>query len=382
MRWFGPSDAVSLTQIRQAGATGIVTALHHVPCGEEWTEGEIAQRKTEVEAAGLEWAVVESVPVHEDIKRRTGDCELYLERYRASLRHLGRAGIRTVCYNFMAVTDWTRTHLDMIMPTGAQALRFDMVDAIAFDLFVLRDRSAAAAYDPAAVEAAEQRWLTKGDGERKALAEVILMGLPGTVDDLTPGQFRMRLDTYGDIDDSTLRANLLWFLENVLPVAEEEGVSLAIHPDDPPFRIFGLPRVAGTEADLAAIFDALPTPANGLTFCTGSLGAHRDNDLPAMLDRFGDRVHFLHLRSVRREPDGSFFEDEHLAGSSDMAAVMRKAIEIADRRNVALPMRPDHGHLIADDAEKTGFYPGYSYLGRLRGLAELRGLEIGLRHQG
>ena len=371
MRWFGPADAVTLSQIRQAGATGVVTALHHVSPGEVWTPEEIQRRKAEVEAAGLRWSVVESVPVHEDVKRYCGGWRTFLENYRHSIRNLGRAGVKVVCYNFMAVTDWTRTELAMPMPSGAFALRFDMVDAACFDAFLL------GRCEPTG-EAVE-RWSSLDTQGRERLARTILMGLPGTVKDLTVEEFKNRLATYAEIDSDRLREHHAEFLRQVVPVAEEEGVVLAIHPDDPPFPVFGLPRIAGTEADLRRIVDCVDSPANGITFCTGSLGSLKDNDLPGMLRRLGDRVHFLHLRSVTRENDGSFFEDDHLAGSSDMVAIMREAIALADRRNVAIPMRPDHGHVIEGDAGADAAYPGYSYVGRLRGLAELRGLEVGLR---
>lgn len=377
MRWFGSADAVTLAQIRQAGATGVVTALHHLQPGEIWTVEEIERRKGEVEGAGLRWSVVESVPVHEDIKRQTARWEEYLENYRMSLRNLGRCGISIVCYNFMAVTDWTRTDLSMRMPSGALALRFDTVDAAAFDLHALQREGAS--YPDEVVSQAATRWKAFGREGREQLARTILMGLPGTVKDLTVDEFEVRLASYREIDSERLRRHYADFLRAVIPTAEEAGVVLALHPDDPPFSVFGLPRVAGTEADLANILQSIDSPANGLTFCTGSLGSHPENDLPAMMRRFRDRIHFLHLRSVTREPDGSFFEDDHLAGSSDMIAIMREAIAMCESRNTRIPMRPDHGHLIEGDANAPAAYPGYTYIGRLRGLAELRGLEMGMR---
>lgn len=376
-RWFGPNDVVSLSDVRQAGATGVVTALHHVPPGEVWTVDEIERRKRELEAAGLRWSVVESVPVHEDIKRQTGDCQRYLDHYCRSLENLGRCGVKTVCYNFMAVTDWTRTELAMPMPGGGLALRFDAVDAAAFDLFILE--RAGAQYPDDIHRRAEGRFTRMSADDREKLARVILMGLPGTVKDLTVEEFRARLAEYADIDSDTLRAHHTAFLRQVIPVAEAAGVVLAIHPDDPPFAMFGLPRIASTEADLAAIVNAVDSPSNGITYCTGSLGARGDNDLPGILRRLGDRIHFLHLRAVKREPDGSFFEDDHLAGSSDVVAIMREAIELMSRRGVRLPMRPDHGHRLLSDLREPRGYPGYSAIGRLKGLAELRGLELGLR---
>lgn len=379
LRWFGPADAVTLAHIRQAGAAGVVTALHHLACGEAWTDAEVKKRKEEVDAAGMRWSVAESVPVHESIKQGRADRELYLERYRASLRALGRAGVRTVCYNFMAVTDWTRTDTAMRLPTGALALRYDATDAAAFDLFGLKRPGAERDYAENVRERAERRWAETGETERARIARTILMGLPGTVEDLTPDGFLARLAEYDEIDEDRLHAHHAEFLRAVVPAAEEEGVVLAIHPDDPPFPVFGLPRLAGDEAGLRRVIEAVDSPANGITFCTGSLGARADNDLPGMMRHLGDRVHFLHLRRVSREPDGSFFEDDHLANPESTIAVLREAVAAGDRRGLALPMRPDHGHLMGDDLERSGFYPGYSYVGRLRGLAELRGLELGLR---
>lgn len=378
-RWFGPNDPITLQHVRQAGATGLVTALHHVPCGQLWTIDEIQKRNTEIQHAGLRWSVVESVPVHEDIKQRRGKYEQYLDNYCQSLRNLAACGVKVVCYNFMAVTDWTRSNLDMVMPNGARALRFDMADVAAFDLLDLKRKNAAGDYSPAIQKTADERWAKMSPEARLKLSRTILLGLPGTVDDFTVDEFRERLAEYDGIDSEKLREHHTAFLERVIPVAEELGVVLAIHPDDPPFAMFGLPRIAGDEVGLRRIIEAVDSPANGITFCTGSLGALAKNDLPEMLRRLGDRVHFLHFRSVCREPDGSFFEDDHLAGSSDIAAVMREAIALAERRGVGLPMRPDHGHLIGRDQDGTRFYAGYSYVGRLKGLAELRGLEIGLR---
>lgn len=380
-RWFGPGDPVTLSHIRQSGATGVVTALHHVPCGDVWTPTEIAKRKAEIEAAGLRWSVVESVPVHEDIKRAAGDAERYLRNYCQSLRNLATQGIKTVCYNFMAVTDWTRTDIAWLQPDGSEALRFDMLDAAAFDLHTLRRAGALTDYTPEIRAAATARWSKTSAERRDAISRTILMGLPGTVDDLTSEQFLERLAGYTSIDAERLRSHHRAFLERVVPVAESLDLRLAIHPDDPPFSVFGLPRIAGDEQGLRRIIDAVDSPANGITFCTGSLGALAANDLPGMLRRLGDRVHFLHLRSVRLESDGSFYEDDHLGGSSDMAAVMAEAVDLIARRGVSLPMRPDHGRRMLGDLNVTGFYAGYSAIGRLRGLAELRGLEMGLRYR-
>lgn len=379
-RWFGPQDLVPLAHIRQAGATGIVTALHQLPNGTVWSVQDIEHRKAEIEAAGLRWSVVESVPVHEDIKQSKGRSAEYLENYCQSLRNLARCGIHTVCYNFMALTDWTRTNLAMPVPGGAEALRFDAVDAAVFDIHILERPGASENYRPEIIALASAAFLRMTPAQKEALTRTILLGLPGTVEDFSVAEFRGRLSEYADIDAARLRSNHAAFLRAVIPVAEECGVVMAIHPDDPPFPIFGLPRIACTEADLAAILAAVDSPANGLTFCTGSLGANPANDLPSMLRRFGNRVHFLHLRNVAREPDGSFYEADHLAGSTDMASVMHAAIDVMHQRGISLPLRPDHGHRMLDDLQKNGFYAGYSAIGRLRGLAELRGLEEGIRH--
>jgi mannonate dehydratase len=382
-RWFGPADPIPLRHIRQAGATGVVTALHHVANGAVWPRDEIRRRREEIEAGGLRWSVVESVPVHEEIKQSAGDCSRYLANYAESLRNLAAEGIRIVCYNFMPLLDWTRTQTAWVLPDGAEALRFDAVDAAVFDLHILRREGAAADYSPELRARADQRSRQLSAEERDQLMRTILLGLPGTVKDLGLDEFRAALAPYRKIDSARLRGNHAAFLRHVVPVAEECGVSLCIHPDDPPFPIFGLPRIAGTADDLAAVLAAADSPANGITFCAGSLGAHPANDLPSMFRRFGRRIHFLHLRNVRREPDGSFYEAAHLDGSTDMAALMEAVIDELDRRaaegaTTRLPMRPDHGHRMLGDLDHT-FYAGYSAIGRLRGLAELRGLELGLR---
>jgi mannonate dehydratase len=383
-RWFGPKDTIPLRHIRQAGATGIVTALHDVANGEVWPLEAVRRRKAEIEESGLRWSVVESVPVHEDIKQAKGDGERYLANYAQSLRHLAACGVRIVCYNFMPLLDWTRTNTAWVLPDGAEALRFDAVDAALFDLHILKREEAQASHSPEVLTAAATRHQQLSAEQGETLLRTILLGLPGTVANLTLDEFRSALASYRKIDSARLRENHATFLKHVVPVAEECGVLLCIHPDDPPFPIFGLPRIAGTADDLNAVLAAVDSPANGITFCTGSLGAHPDNDLSAMFRRFGPRVHFLHLRNVRREADGSFYEDDHLAGSTDMAAVMEAVIAELERRytrgNVAsLPMRPDHGHRMLGDLNQS-FYPGYSAIGRLRGLAELRGLERGIRH--
>jgi mannonate dehydratase len=383
-RWFGPSDPIPLSHIRQAGATGIVTALHHIPNGTVWPVEEIRRTKEEIEKAGLRWSVVESVPVHEDIKQARGDRDRYLANYAQSLRNLAACGIKIVCYNFMPLLDWTRTQVAFVLPDGAEALRFDAIDAAVFDLHILKRPGAAKSHSPEVLAAAAKRHAQLSAAEQESLTRTILLGLPGTVKDLTIEEFRAALAQYEAIDSARLRENHAAFLRHVVPAAEECGVSLCIHPDDPPFPIFGLPRIAGTGSDLEAILAAVDSPANGITFCTGSLGAHPANDLPALFRRVAHRVHFLHLRNVKREADGSFYEADHLGGSTDMAEVMLAVTEELDRRagngNLApLPMRPDHGHRMLGDLQHS-FYAGYSAIGRLRGLAELRGLERGIRH--
>jgi mannonate dehydratase len=383
-RWFGPKDPIPLQHIQQAGATGVVTALHHIPNGTVWPVEDIRYTKAKIEESGLRWSVVESVPVHEDIKQAKGDSERYLANYAQSLRNLAECGIATVCYNFMPLLDWTRTQVAWTLPSGAEALRFDAVDAALFDLFLLQREGAEASHSQEIVVEARKRYELLSPEQRDAITRTILLGLPGTVEDLTLEEFRVALAQYKSIDAARLRENHTAFLSYLVPIAEECGVSLCIHPDDPPFSIFGLPRIASTLDDLEAILAAVNSPANGITFCTGSLGAHPTNDLPEIFRRIGHRVHFLHLRNVQREANGSFYEADHLVGSSDMAAVMRVIIDELDRRaqqgNVSsLPMRPDHGHRMLGDLQHS-FYPGYSAIGRLRGLAELRGLERGIRY--
>jgi mannonate dehydratase len=378
LRWFGPDDPASLADIRQAGASGVVTALYHVPCGAIWQRSEIQRRKALIEAAGLKWSVVESVPVHEDIKRSRSTAGQYLDNYCRTLENLAACGLKTVCYNFMAVSDWTRTDVAFVRPDGSEISRYDALDAAAFDLLVLRRPGAEDDYKADVVSAARERWSTHSPAHRDQISRDILMGLPGTVEDLTAEEFRERLREYESIGVAGLRETHKVFLRHVLPVAEEHGMRLAIHPDDPPFPVFGLPRIAGTEESLRALVESVKSPANGITFCTGSLALNAAKELPAMLRRLGDHVHFLHLRNVSVQPDGSFFENDHLAGDVDMTAVMAEAIEMMARRNVSLPMRPDHGARMLGDLQTSGFYPGYSTIGRLRGLAELRGLELGL----
>lgn len=382
-RWFGPTDLIRLADIRQTGATGIVTALHHLPNGVVWDKKSIEQRKNEIEAAGLRWSVVESVPVHEDIKRRTGDYRTWIRNYQQSLRNLAARGIRTVCYNFMPVLDWTRTDLAFPVADGSLALRFDMTDLALFDVFLLKRKNAAFDYAPETLAEAENKFDALPPAQAERLTRTILAGLPGAEESWTPDDFQRALSGYAGLTAEQLRENLILFLREVAPVADSEGMTLALHPDDPPRAIFGLPRVVSTEADYRQLFDTVPERANGMCYCTGSLGVRPDNDLVGIIRRLGSRIHFLHLRNVQREPDGSFFEANHLEGSSDMAAVIAALVDEQERRARAgedthLPMRPDHGHQMLDDlSKKTN--PGYSAIGRLRGLAELRGLEMGVR---
>lgn len=383
-RWFGPNDEVTLADIAQTGATGIVTALHHIPCGEEWTNDEIQSRKKVIEDAGLTWSVVESVNIHESIKIGEPDRDKYIEIYIKSLQNLAVNGLKVVCYNFMPVLDWTRTHLDYRLKNNASALRYDAIALAAFDLFIL-EREEAYQVNSAVQQEAAKKYL---DGlfpkEIDLLTNTIMAGLPGTDEVFTVEEFREHLKRYAAVDAQKLKQNLSYFLKGIIPAAEQVGIKMCIHPDDPPFPILGLPRVVSTEADLKDIVNFVPSLSNGITFCTGSLGANPVNDLPGIVERLGEHIHFLHLRNVQREADGSFHEAEHLAGSTDMFAVMKNIIleqqkrEKAGRTDVAIPLRPDHGHKILDDYNRNT-YPGYSIIGRLKGLAELRGLEMGIK---
>ncbi|WP_124019354.1 mannonate dehydratase [Flavobacterium sp. A45] len=380
MRWFGPNDTIALKDIRQCGVTGIVTALHEIPVGEIWTIDAIKARQETIRNAGMEWTVIESLPVHEDIKKANGHYLQYIENYKISLKNVAECGIKVVTYNFMPILDWVRTNHDFENPDGSKALLYSQVAFTYFDVYLLKRPNAENDYSEEDKQTALDYGNTLSETEKELLFKNVLLGLPGSKVNFTAEQILALLDNYKHIDNDKLRENLIFFLSEVAPVAEKLGVKMAIHPDDPPLSVMGLPRIVCTEEDLKKIFEAVPVNANGLCYCTGSLGAEPNNDLEKIIENHGNRIHFLHLRNVIRDSKAVFRESEHLHGDNPMESIMEKLIQLMQKRNLSLPMRPDHGFLHSIEEGKEQ-YPGYSLVGRLKGLAELRGLEMGILYK-
>jgi mannonate dehydratase len=382
-RWYGPNDPVSLLDVKQAGATGIVNALHHIPNGEIWSVKEIQKRKNEIEKAGLTWDVVESLPVHEKIKTRTQDFKLIIQNYKQSMKNLATCGVHVICYNFMPILDWTRTRLDMPLENGSLALEYNASELRVFDLHIIQREGAEQDYTKEEIEQAKNHFKDLESSDIKRISDNMLKGLPGSEEGYSMDEFKIMLDTYKGIDADQLRSHLVKFLEEIIPLADQLGIRMCIHPDDPPFSLLGLPRIMSTQSDYQYIFDRVTPISNGITFCTGSLGVRADNDLPAIFDAFADRIHFLHLRSTKRDARGNFFEADHLTGDVDMFEIITRVIKeqrrrvFENRHDASIPMRPDHGHQMLDDLNKLT-NPGYSAIGRLRGLAEIRGLALAI----
>ncbi len=383
-RWYGPKDPVTLTEIKQTGASGIVTALHHIPNGEIWTVDEIQKRQTEIESYGLKWSVVESVPVHENIKKQTGDFQKYIENYKVTLQNLGECGIETVCYNFMPVLDWARTDVKFPYSDGSYALMFDPVAFAAFDLFILKRPDAEAGYKSEMIEKAKSHFNSLSKKKSAELTGTILQGLPGSEESFSLDEFQQILDEYKNIDAKKLTEHLHYFIKEINPTAESAGVRMAIHPDDPPWPLLGLPRVMSTLENALNLINVVDSPSNGITLCTGSFGAGHFNNLVEMAKNLAHRINFVHLRNVHRKPDGYFMEANHMNGDIDMYNIVKVLLEEQHKREKEgrtdrqIPMRPDHGHLMLDDIKKAKTYPGYSLIGRMKGLAELRGLQLGI----